>query len=109
MMGLLSGDVTVLASTATGNLARNVHNGDVIGLGIAAAERSAVPPSIPTFAEAGYPGLSAASRVGFFALVGTPEAVLAKLNSEINAILQEPEIAKRIEAAGLQTTVRSQT
>ena len=30
-----------------------------------------------------------------------------KLNSEINAILQEPEIAKRIEAAGLQTTIRN--
>ena len=109
MMGLLSGDVTVLASTATGNLARNVYNGDVIGLGIAAAERSTVLPSIPTFTEAGYPGLSAASWVGFFAPVGTPEAVLAKLNSEINAIVQEPEIVKRIEAAGLQTTVRSQT
>jgi tripartite-type tricarboxylate transporter receptor subunit TctC len=33
--------------------------------------------------------------------------VLSKLNSEINAILQEPEIAKRIETAGLQTTIRS--
>ena len=62
---------------------------------------------MPTFAEAGYPGMSAASWTGFFAPAGTPEAVLAKLNSEINAILQEPEIAKRIEAAGLQMTVRS--
>ena len=51
--------------------------------------------------------MSAASWVGFFAPAGTPEAVLAKLNSEINALLQEAEIAKRIEASGLQTTVRS--
>jgi tripartite-type tricarboxylate transporter receptor subunit TctC len=85
---------------------RNVNNGDVTGLGIAATERSPMLPSVPTFAEAGYPGLSAASWTGFFAPAGTPEPVLAKLNSEINAILQEPEIAKRIQAAGLQTTIR---
>ena len=107
MMGLLSGDVNVLAATATGNISRAVNNGDTIGLAVAAAERSPILPSVPTFAEAGYPGMSAASWVGFFAPAGTPEAVLAKLNSEINALLQEPEIAKRIEASGLQTTVRS--
>jgi tripartite-type tricarboxylate transporter receptor subunit TctC len=107
MMGLLSGDVNVLAATATGNISRAVNNGDTIGLAVAAAERSPNLPSVPTFAEAGYPGMSAASWVGFFAPAGTPEAVLTKLNSEINALLQEPEIAKRIEASGLQTTVRS--
>jgi tripartite-type tricarboxylate transporter receptor subunit TctC len=107
MMGLLSGDVNVLAATATGNISRAVNNGDTIGLAVAAAARSPNLSSVPTFAEAGYPGMSAASWVGFFAPAGTPEAVLAKLNSEINALLKEPEIAKRIEASGLQTTVRS--
>jgi len=109
MMGLLSGDVNVLAATATGNISRAVNNGDTIGLGIAATERSPVLPSVPTFSEAGYSGMSAASWVGFFAPAGTPEAVLAKLNSEINALLLEPEIAKRIESSGLQTTVRGRS
>jgi tripartite-type tricarboxylate transporter receptor subunit TctC len=107
MVGLLSGDVTVLAATATGNISRAVRNGDIVGLGIAAAEKSPTLPSVPTFAEAGYPGMEAASWVGFFAAAGTPEPVLAKLNSEINAIVREPEIAKRIETSGLQTTIRS--
>lgn len=107
MMALLSGDITVLANTATVNLVRGVHNGEVTGLGIAATERSPILPSVPTFAESGYPGMSAASWTGFFAPAGTPEPVLAKLNSEINAILEEPEMAKRLEAAGLQLTVRS--
>ena len=66
MVGLLTGDVTVLAATATA-LVRNVNNGDVTGLGIAATERSPMLPSVPTYAEAGYPGLSAASWTGFFA------------------------------------------
>ena len=86
---------------------RYVYNGDVTGLGIAATERSPMLPSVPTYAEAGYPGLSAASWTGFFAPAGTPGRVLSKLNSEINAIFEEPEIAKRIENAGLQTTIRS--
>jgi tripartite-type tricarboxylate transporter receptor subunit TctC len=106
MMGLLTGDVTVLTATATA-LVRNIKSGDVTGLGIAATERSPMLPSVPTFAEGGYPGLSAASWTGFFAPAGTPEAVLTKLNSEINAILQEPEMAKRMEAAGLQTAIRT--
>lgn len=107
MMALLSNDITVLAATATGNISRAVDNGDTTGLAVAAAERSPTLPKVPTFAEAGYPGLLASSWVGFFAPAGTPEAVLAKLNSEINALLQEPEIAKRITASGLQTTVRN--
>jgi tripartite-type tricarboxylate transporter receptor subunit TctC len=106
MMGLLQGDITVLASTATGNLTRNVQNGEVIGIGIAATERWPSLPNVPTFTEAGYAGPPAASWTGFFVPAGTAEAVLAKLNSEINAIVQEAEIAKRIEAAGLQTTIR---
>jgi len=106
MMGLLSGDVNVLAATATGNISRAVSNGDTIALAIAANERSPTLRAAPTFAEAGYPGLYASSWVGFFAPAGTPEAVLTKLNSEINAILQEPEIAKRVESSGLQTTIR---
>ncbi len=106
MMGLLTGDVTALAATATA-LVRNIKSGDVTGLGIAASERSPMLPSVPTFAESGYPGLSAASWTGFFAPAGTPETVLTKLNSEINAILQEPEMAKRMETAGLQTAIRT--
>jgi tripartite-type tricarboxylate transporter receptor subunit TctC len=108
MMGLLTGDVTVLAATATA-LVRRVDNGEVTGLGIAAAERTPMLPSVPTLAEGGYPGLSAASWTGFFVPAGTPEPVLARLNDEINAIMQEPEIAKRIAAAGLDTTIRNRT
>ena len=78
MMGLLSGDVNVLAATATGNISRAVNSGDTIGLAIAASERSPILPKVPTFTEAGYPGMSASSWVGFFAPAGTPEAVLAK-------------------------------
>jgi tripartite-type tricarboxylate transporter receptor subunit TctC len=75
MVGLLTGDVTVLAATATA-LVRNVNNGDVTGLGIAATERSPMLSSVPTYAEAGYPGLSAASWTGFFAPARTPEGAL---------------------------------
>lgn len=106
MMALLQGDIMVLASTATGNLTRNHRNGDVIGIGIAADKRWLALPDVPTFTEAGYPGPPAGSWTGFFAPAGTPAPVLAKLNSEINAIMQEPEIAKRFETAGLQITVR---
>ena len=55
----------------------------------------------------GAPGYEIGIWWGVLAPAGVPAPIVSKLNSEINAILQEPEIAKRIETAGLQTTIRS--
>lgn len=106
MLGLMSGDVNVLASTATGGTIRSIANGDITGIAIAGKQRSTIIPKTPTFAELGYAGFEAASWVGFFAPAGTPKDILEKLNAEINAIVQEPDNRKRIDAAGLEIIIR---
>jgi tripartite-type tricarboxylate transporter receptor subunit TctC len=85
---------------------RNIANGDVIGIAIAGDERSKVMPTVPTFAESGYPDFHASSWVGFFVPAGTPPAIVEKLNDEINAVMREDETRKVMEASGLDIFIR---
>ena len=71
---------------------------------VAASERLAALPDVPTFAEAGYADLEAEIPHGWWGLVaprGTPEAVVQRLYEEFRAALATPEAQKRIRDAGL--------
>ena len=46
---------------------------------------------MPTYGEMGYPNIEIGSWVGVFAPAKTPDAVVAKLNAEINAVMKEPD------------------
>ena len=59
-------------------------------------------PDVPTFAESGYPELSASFWTALHAPAGTPRDVIERLNAAANAAMQKPEIAKKLETDGLQ-------
>ena len=69
-------------------------------LAVTSAKRLEVLPDVPTFAEAGLPGIEAYAWQGVFAPIGTPKAVVERLNSGITAILNAPEIRKQITDGG---------
>jgi tripartite-type tricarboxylate transporter receptor subunit TctC len=106
-LGLLAGDVSVLSSTATAATIPAMVSKEILGLAVASAERDPAIPDVPTFAELGFPGFQASSWTGFFAPEGTPDAVLQKLNSEINAALKDPEVKAKIDAMGLIMAART--
>jgi tripartite-type tricarboxylate transporter receptor subunit TctC len=54
--------------------------------------RSPVYPDVATVAESGLPGFDVDLWIGIFAPAGMPPAVLAKLNGEVNKVLQHPEL-----------------
>ena len=60
-------------------------------IAISSAKRSALLPEVPTFAEAGLPGVEAYAWYGFFAKAGTPKDVVAKLNAEAIKVLKGPD------------------
>jgi tripartite-type tricarboxylate transporter receptor subunit TctC len=107
MLGLMAGDINVLASTATSSTLRHMTAGDVTPIAVAGRKRSSIIPNVPTFSESGYAGFEASSWVGFFVPAGTPTAIVEKLNQEINAVMQEDETQKRIALLGLETFIRS--
>jgi tripartite-type tricarboxylate transporter receptor subunit TctC len=76
----------------------------LIALGIVNRGRSPLAPEIPTLDELGYKNVDAIGWYGVYAPTGTPPAVIAKLNHEINAILMSPDVRARGESTGLEIT-----
>jgi tripartite-type tricarboxylate transporter receptor subunit TctC len=73
-------------------MTENVKAGQVRALGTSAAKRSKVLPDVPTIAEAGVPGYESTIWLGIMAPKGTPQAVIDKLNAEINKAINRPEV-----------------
>jgi tripartite-type tricarboxylate transporter receptor subunit TctC len=75
--------------------------GTVKVLAVSSAQRAQAAPEIPTVAEiTGFSDFDFTLWQGFFAPRGTPRDVIARLNSEINKILAEPETRQKLLDAG---------
>jgi tripartite-type tricarboxylate transporter receptor subunit TctC len=78
--------------------------GQVRPVAVAAAERLAALPDVPTFAEAGFPEIQAEMPRSWWGLAaprGVPEAAIRRLHAVFRAALLEPAARKKIEEAGL--------
>jgi tripartite-type tricarboxylate transporter receptor subunit TctC len=96
----IGNQVDLMATTLGGGAAAQIEGGKLKGLGIAADKRAAVTPNVPTYAEQGFPGFTAASWVGFFAPAKIDPQILATLNGAINAIVRTPEVQKKLTDMG---------
>jgi tripartite-type tricarboxylate transporter receptor subunit TctC len=79
-----------------------VEAGHLRALAIASAQRSALVPNVPTIAEAGYPGFDVIAWYALFAPKGTPEPVVARLNTEIEKIVARPDIRAQMAKLGAE-------
>ena len=77
----------------------HIRGGALRALAVTTAERSPELPDVPTVAET-VPGYEASALFGMGAPKKTPPEIIAKLNKEINAVLAEPEIRKRLVELG---------
>lgn len=73
-------------------------------LGVGSAKRSPLDPAVPTIAEAGVPGYEVLTWYGVLAPAGTPSAIVARLNREINAALKQADTVKQLTALGFDAT-----
>ncbi|MGY8903739.1 MAG: tripartite tricarboxylate transporter substrate binding protein [Burkholderiales bacterium] len=71
-------------------------------LAVTTPKRSASLPDVPTLAESGYPGFDAPAWWAILAPAKTPPEVLQRMNEEVNKALRNPEIAKKLEAQGIE-------
>lgn len=78
----------------------HVKAGKLRALAVALPSRLPSLPNVPTFAEAGLPDFSGGTWWGLLAPAKTPDAVAARLNREVNAILQMPEVRQRYASLG---------
>ena len=73
----------------------------LVPLAITGDKRSRVLPEVPTAKEAGVSGFAAASWNGLAVPAGTPKDVVARLNREVVAALNDPAVSKRLEDLNL--------
>jgi tripartite-type tricarboxylate transporter receptor subunit TctC len=79
----------------------HIVEGRLRGLGVASEKRVPAVKDVPTYREMGFDVISG-SWVGFFAPAKTPDAVVAKLNTEINQIMKDPEVLKKLAQIGFE-------
>ncbi|HEV7268919.1 MAG TPA: tripartite tricarboxylate transporter substrate binding protein [Falsiroseomonas sp.] len=77
-----------------------IRNGDLRALAVAEPERLAVLPDVPTLAESGFPGFSAAAWNALWAPAGTPVSIIERANREANAVLREPAVQAQFAELG---------
>src|SRR4029077_11361825 len=74
----------------------HVRNGRLRALGTAGPQRSAATPEVPTVAESGLPGFDVIAWWGMLAPAKTPRAIVDRLNREVRALLELPEIRRSL-------------
>ncbi|MFD0669310.1 tripartite tricarboxylate transporter substrate binding protein [Ramlibacter sp. MAHUQ-53] len=98
---LISGRVSLMFDTVAA-IKTQVKAGTVRALAVTTGKRIASEPQLPTMAEAGLPGYETSTWGGLLAPAGTPKAVVAKLNSEVNRILAMPDVRQKLLDAGIE-------
>jgi tripartite-type tricarboxylate transporter receptor subunit TctC len=99
--GVLAGDVSFMFFTVPSVLPQ-VEGGKLRALAITSATRSALVPNVPTVAEEGFPGFEVLAWYALFAPRGTPEPIVARLDAELEKILQMPDVRTKMAELGAE-------
>ena len=70
-------------------------------LAVTSPKRSPDLPNVPTISESGYPGFEAPAWWAVLAPAKTPPDILKRMNEALNAVLKSPDIAKKLDAQGI--------
>jgi tripartite-type tricarboxylate transporter receptor subunit TctC len=88
---VIGGQVDVMFDAVT-TMAEQVRSGKVKALATSGQRRSDVLPDAPTMNEAGVPGYEATIWLGLMAPIGTPKAIVDKLNDAVSKIASQPDV-----------------
>jgi tripartite-type tricarboxylate transporter receptor subunit TctC len=77
-----------------------IQAGKLRALAVTSAKRFPLLPDLPTIAESGYPGFEALAWNGVLVPAATPKAIVQRLNTDINAVLKDPDVVQKMNASG---------
>jgi len=85
-----------------------IVQGGLRGIGLASATRNAAVPNVATYGEMGFPNVYSGSWVALFAPAKTPDAIVSKLNAEINQVMKDADVLQRLKAIGFDPIVKNE-
>ena len=96
---LLGGQVTMMFGNWP-EFRSHIQSGKLIAIGMATAKRSVYAPDIPTLAEQGV-NIESNSWNGLLAPANTPDAVIERMNAEVNKALLAPAVLEAFQKGGI--------
>jgi tripartite-type tricarboxylate transporter receptor subunit TctC len=103
LLALLANEVQVNIDNNPQLLAM-IKSGKLRALAVSSAQRWTELPDVPTFAELGYPELTAQVWYGLIAQSKIPRAVVVRMNKELDAVLNQPETIARLQQLNFEVT-----
>ena len=98
---VIAGQAQLMFATSASVLP-HVKTGRLRALAVTTAQRSATVPELPTVAEAGVPGFESITWHGVVVPAATPAPLVQRLNRDIVAVLQMPDVRERLAALGAE-------
>jgi tripartite-type tricarboxylate transporter receptor subunit TctC len=98
LMDLLGGRIDAMIDTGTATFGQ-MRAGKVRAIALSSPARYPLAPDVPTIAEV-IPGVEASSWLGVAVAPATPRAIINRLNSEVRAIIELPDVRQRLAELG---------
>ena len=100
---LLAGRVSMFFGSMS-TLRAHVQSGKLRAIAVTTTTRASAMPEMPTFAESGVAGYEVNGWYGLLAPGQTPRSIIGRLNTELRAVLGEPETKARFVKVGMEPT-----
>jgi tripartite-type tricarboxylate transporter receptor subunit TctC len=101
MTAMIAGDITMFMN-GTASSIPHIKSGALRGLAVTGPHRVADLPDVPTFAEAGLPGVEVVLWFAAMVPAGTPQPIAAKLRADLVQAVSDREFKKALEARSLE-------
>jgi tripartite-type tricarboxylate transporter receptor subunit TctC len=102
VIAALLGHQLDFAALSTASIAGALKQGTLRALAVSSPQRMPDFPGVPTFAEIGHPGATMMPWWGFMAPAGLPQAAIARLTQELQAISKDEAVRERLKATFVQ-------
>jgi tripartite-type tricarboxylate transporter receptor subunit TctC len=104
---ILADRIDISIAPLPGLIAQQIASGKVRALAVASAQRVAQLPLLPTFAEAGVPGVEADAWSALFAPARTPAPIIDRLHAMVAAVLAKDHVRASMARQGIPPWLRS--
>ncbi len=101
MSALMGGQVPIMFNNVVDGMVQ-VKTGKLKALAVTGSRRFVTAPEVQTMVEQGFADFVVTPWFGIMVPKATPEAVVRKLNADINEVLRQPEVREKLEALGAE-------